>query len=127
VSYIAQIFFTVVFHFLHGYHSSIRLFPHSGNFLSELGKGGRIFFLIGGFSTAGKGTSDIYLSIDKGVSWALADSMVMLPAVYTGRGDASVVVEKSKFMLIFGGKSTTGGSELNETWRGRINRLGFKE
>lgn len=85
------------------------------------------FFLIGGFTTAGKGTSDIYLSIDKGVSWALADSMVMLPAVYTGRGDASVVVEKSKFMLIFGGKSTTGGSELNETWRGRINRLGFKE
>ena len=85
------------------------------------------FFLIGGFSTAGKGTSDIYLSIDKGVSWALAASMVMLPWAFAGRGYSSGVVDKNKYMLIFGGKTSNNAASLNEIWRGRINRLGFKE
>lgn len=85
------------------------------------------FFLIGGLNAAGNGSNDIYLSIDKGVSWALADSMVVLPSAFAGRGYASALVEKNKYMLIFGGKTSKNATSLNEIWRGRINRLGFKE
>jgi hypothetical protein len=85
------------------------------------------FYLIGGLNASGNGSKEIHLSIDKGVSWALADSMVMLPSAFAGRGYSSVVVEKNKYMLIFGGKTSNNAASLNEIWRGRINRLGFKE
>lgn len=85
------------------------------------------FYLIGGLNASGNGSKEIHLSIDKGVSWALADSMVMLPSAFADRGYSSVVVEKNKYMLIFGGKTSNNAASLNEIWRGRINRLGFKE
>ena len=85
------------------------------------------FYLIGGLNASGNGSKEIHLSIDKGVSWALADSMVMLPWAFAGRGYSSVVVDKNKYMLIFGGKTSNNAASLNEIWRGRINRLGFKE
>lgn len=84
-------------------------------------------FLIGGLDAAGKASKDIYTSTDYGVTWALSDSLVLMPADFTARGFSSVQVDKEQFMLIFGGKTSPDGNELNQIWRGRINRLGFKQ
>lgn len=84
-------------------------------------------FLIGGLDAAGKASKDIYTSTDYGVTWALSDTLVLMPADYTARGFSSVQVDKEQFMLIFGGKTSPQGNELNQIWRGRINRLGFKQ
>lgn len=84
-------------------------------------------FLIGGLDAAGKASKDIYTSTDYGVTWALSDSLVVMPADFTARGFSSVQVDKEQFMLIFGGKTSPAGNELNQIWRGRINRLGFKQ
>ena len=48
-----------------------------------------------------------------------------MPVDYKARGFASVQVDKEKYMLIFGGKENTNANELDQIWRGRINRLGF--
>ena len=53
--------------------------------------------------------------------------MILMPESFQGRGDASVQVDADQFLYIVGGKSSTQGNELNEVWRGRINRLGFKD
>jgi hypothetical protein len=83
------------------------------------------FFLMGGINAAGKASKEIYTSIDNGVTWALQDSLVVFPDAYNARGFASVQVDKDNYMLIFGGKTSNDTDQLNEIWRGRINRLGF--
>lgn len=85
------------------------------------------YFLIGGIDEAGKPSKDIHISIDHGVTWSLIDTMVVLPDSYKARGFSSVQVDKDQYMLIFGGKTTRNGNDLDEIWRGRINRLGFKK
>lgn len=84
-------------------------------------------FLIGGINASGTASKDIYTSSDYGVTWALSDTLVVMPADYTARGFSSVQVNKEQFMFLFGGKTTPAGNELNQIWRGRINRLGFKQ
>lgn len=84
-------------------------------------------FLIGGFDASNKALKDMYQSIDYGISWSLADSMVVLPADYEARGFSSILVDKENFVNIFGGKSSDGSNDLNQLWRGRINRLIPKE
>ena len=84
-------------------------------------------FLIGGLDADGQGLKDIYVSTDHGITWAAPDSMILMPESFQGRGDASVQVDADQFLYIVGGKSSTKGNELNEVWRGRINRLGFKD
>jgi hypothetical protein len=83
------------------------------------------FFLTGGMNAAGKASKEIYTSIDHGVTWALQDSLLIFPNAYNARGFASVQVDKDNYMLIFGGKTSNDTYQLNEIWRGRINRLGF--
>ncbi|MDR1880425.1 MAG: DUF6242 domain-containing protein [Tannerellaceae bacterium] len=85
------------------------------------------FYLIGGINAAGEASKEIHYSIDNGVSWAPIDSMVVLPEEYKARGYASVHVDKDNYMLIFGGKTGKQAQPLDELWRGRINRLGFKK
>lgn len=85
------------------------------------------FFLIGGLDEAGKGLKDMYTSIDNGVTWALRDTLIALPDSYKGCGFSSIQVDKEQYMLIFGGKESSNGNVLDQIWRGRINRLGFKE
>jgi hypothetical protein len=82
-------------------------------------------FLTGGMNAEGKATKDIYTSMDNGVTWARQDSLVVFPDAYKARGFASVQVDKDNYMLIFGGKTSNDTYQLNEIWRGRINRLGF--
>ncbi|MDR1980409.1 MAG: DUF6242 domain-containing protein [Tannerellaceae bacterium] len=85
------------------------------------------FYLIGGINAAGEASKEILFSIDNGVSWAPIDSMVVLPEEYKARGYASVHVDQDNYMLIFGGKTSQQAQPLDELWRGRINRLGFKK
>lgn len=85
------------------------------------------FYAFGGIDASNKAHNEIYRSKDNGVSWAVTDSLVQMPADFKARGYSSVIVDKDNYMLLFGGKETTGTSDLNDLWRGRINRLGFKE
>ena len=84
-------------------------------------------FLIGGFNASNEATKDIYISQDKGISWALADSMIVFPETFKARGHASVWVDQDNFLLLFGGKENNSANILDELWSGRLNRLGFKD
>lgn len=86
------------------------------------------FFLIGGFDKDGKALKDIYRSRDNGITWALSDTLVVMPQTYKARAYASMIVDnKTNFMYLFGGKDAKGKNDLEELWRGRINRLGFRK
>ncbi|MDR2120258.1 MAG: DUF6242 domain-containing protein [Tannerella sp.] len=85
------------------------------------------FYLTGGIDASNQGLKDIYTSADKGVTWALADSLTFLPETYQGRGFASMLVDKDNFVLLFGGKERNEANMSDELWRGRINRLGYKD
>jgi len=85
------------------------------------------YYLIGGINKDNKATKEMHFSIDKGVSWAVVDSLVALPDVYQARGFASIYVDDNDYMLIFGGKESRNGNVLDQIWRGRINRLGFPQ
>lgn len=85
------------------------------------------FCMIGGIDESNKAMKDLYFSIDAGVTWTLSDTLTVMPQAYTARGFSSVAVDKDNFMLIFGGKENTNANNLDQIWRGRINRLGFKD
>ena len=85
-----------------------------------------MFYLIGGIDESGKPQKDIYRSSDYGVTWNYIDTLVVLPSSYQARGFASMLVDKDNYLMIFGGKSTINGQDLNDIWKGRINRLGFE-
>ncbi|MDH6534127.1 hypothetical protein M2101_000785 [Parabacteroides sp. PM5-20] len=84
-------------------------------------------WMIGGLDANGKGLKDMYETTDKGVSWSLIDTLVVLPENYTGRGFSSLQVDTDQFISIIGGKTASGNNEQQEIWRGRINRLGFEK
>lgn len=85
------------------------------------------FFLIGGIDSSGKGQKDMYSSFDHGVTWALVDSMEILPPEFAGRGFSSIYVDEANRVNLFGGRSSSGANDLNQLWRGRIYRLVPKE
>lgn len=85
-----------------------------------------VFYLIGGLDVSGTALKDIYYSRDKGTTW-WPDTIHFMPEDYTARGFSSVVIDKDNYILLFGGKVGKDTNILNELWRGRINRLGFKE
>lgn len=80
-------------------------------------------FMIGGFDGNGVAQKDVYRSFDKGLTWTMADSMVLMPTSFEARGFSSIVVDDKNFVNLFGGKGTLNGNELNQLWRGRIFRL----
>ena len=84
-------------------------------------------FLIGGIKSSNEAAKDIYISQDKGFTWSIADTLIVLPETYKARGHASLLVDKDNFLLLFGGKETNSANVLDELWSGRINRLGFKD
>ena len=85
------------------------------------------FFMLSGINEAGKASSEIYTSLDGGVSWTLSDTLVVMPQDYQARGFASIYVDKDDFMYLFGGKTSSSSNVMNQIWRGRINRLGFDD
>ena len=83
--------------------------------------------LIGGVDADQQGLKDMYSSIDFGLNWTLVDSTLILPEAYEGRGFSSVWVDKQHFVNLFGGKTKRDANDMNQLWRGRINRLIPKE
>jgi hypothetical protein len=85
------------------------------------------FFLIGGIDENNMGTKEIHCSIDNGLTWAIQDTLVVLSEQFAGRGFSSIIVDDDNYINLFGGKISKNANDLNEIWRGRINRLGFKK
>jgi hypothetical protein len=83
-------------------------------------------YLTGGINAQGEASKEIYLTIDNGITWSQADSLMFFPEEYAARGYASILVDDRNYMLIFGGKTSKNAKHADEIWRGRINRLGFK-
>ncbi|MDR3266575.1 MAG: DUF6242 domain-containing protein [Tannerella sp.] len=83
-----------------------------------------LLFLMGGFDEEENAISETYFSKDNGVTWK---DTVFFPTDYKSRAYSTVKVDKDRYMLLFGGKETRDGNILNEVWRGRVNRLGFKQ
>jgi len=81
------------------------------------------FYLTGGINAEGQASKEVHLSIDNGASWRRADSLVIFPEEYAGRGHASILTDENNYMLIFGGKTDKDAKHADELWRGRINRL----
>lgn len=81
-------------------------------------------YMLGGIESNGA-SKEVYTSKDYGINWQ-RDSIHTLPSDYRARGFASVLVDESNSMLIFGGKTSTESNELDDVWMGRINRLGFE-
>lgn len=84
-------------------------------------------YLIGGFNASKTASRKIYRSANRGLSWTLVNKLIVLPETFQPRGYASLLVDKDNYMLLFGGKEKHDRAVLDELWRGRINRLGFKE
>lgn len=84
------------------------------------------FFMVSGINEVGKASSDMFVSLDNGVSWEPSDSLQVLPADFKPRGFTSIYVDAQDYMYIFGGKETNNSNVFDQIWRGRINRLGFK-
>lgn len=84
-------------------------------------------FLLGGIEAGDKALKDIYFSSDGGVTWDLSDTLTVMPDNFAPRGFASIHVDKENFIYLFGGKEKTDANELDQVWRGRIHRLGFKD
>ncbi|MCD8042257.1 MAG: DUF6242 domain-containing protein [Tannerellaceae bacterium] len=82
-------------------------------------------YLIGGFDEDGKSSRDIFISQNRGVAWNESGTLVALPEEFVARGFVSVVVDGEQYMYLFGGKATISGNVRDESWKGRINRLGF--
>jgi hypothetical protein len=85
-----------------------------------------LFYLIGGIDVSGAAVKDVYYSKDRGITW-LPDTVHTMPENYTARGFSSVIVDDDNYILLFGGKAGENTNVLNELWRGRINRLGFRD
>jgi hypothetical protein len=83
-----------------------------------------LLFLLGGFGIDGNTVETSYFSKDNGVTW---NDTIFFPEDYKSRGFSSLLVDEDKYMLLFGGKETKDGNIVNDVWRGRVNRLGFKE
>ena len=83
-------------------------------------------YVIGGMNKEGKTAKDISYSVDYGLSWHAVDSLKILPQSYAPRAFSSIHVDKNNYLLIFGGKEKPDSMPLNQIWKGRINRLGFK-
>jgi hypothetical protein len=83
-----------------------------------------LLFLIGGLDREGNTIDETYFSKDNGVTW---NDTIFFPTDYKSRAFSTLTVDKDKYMLLFGGKETRDGNVVNELWRGRINRFGFKE
>lgn len=67
---------------------------------------------------------NVIYSSTTGISWRKAVNKFMLPAAFKDNtAPYSITIDENNFIWIIRG----GGNTKNEVWRGRLNRLGFKE
>jgi hypothetical protein len=91
---------------------------------ASLARYDNLLFLMGGFGEDENAIVESYFSKDNGVTW---NDTIFFPEDYKSRGYLNVTVDSDKYMLLFGGKETKDGNIVNEIWRGRINRFGFRQ
>ncbi|MGL4293855.1 MAG: DUF6242 domain-containing protein [Bacteroidales bacterium] len=82
------------------------------------------WMLLNGETASGKFSKEVYVSPNKGISWTKADTLYTMPANYDARAFSSVYVDSDYFINLLGGENNQG--ELNQLWRGRLNKLAFK-
>ncbi|MEG1585738.1 MAG: DUF6242 domain-containing protein [Bacteroidales bacterium] len=83
------------------------------------------WMVLGGKKTDNTYSKAIYVSPNnKGVSWLEADTLFTFPTDFTARAFTSAYVDSNYFINLLGGVDNTG--ELNQIWRGRLNKLVFK-
>ncbi|ADV42350.1 DUF6242 domain-containing protein [Bacteroides helcogenes] len=81
-----------------------------------------IMYYGGTFYGFGGELDAIYSSV-AGIAWYKTKKKFLLPAEFKNKGAYSMTIDKDNFIwIVFGGNNTK-----NEVWRGRLNRLGFKE
>jgi len=81
------------------------------------------FWLINGIKTDNSYNRDIYYSVDGGVTWQVKAGKYKMPASYTPRSYASVVMDKSnKYFYIIGGKQNAA---IPDVWKGFLNKMEF--
>lgn len=69
------------------------------------------------------GTFDAIYSSKTGIAWYQTKKKFLLPKEVKGKEVYSMTIDKNNFIwIVFGGKGTQ-----NEVWRGRLNKLGFKQ
>lgn len=85
------------------------------------------YYLIGGLEAGGAASSEIFTSSDRGVTWVAAEAKMVFPDIFLARGFSSIVVDKDNYLYLFSGKTNSSGNQMNDIWRGRINRLGFNK
>jgi len=80
------------------------------------------FWLINGKSDTGY-NSDVYFSIDGGVTWQVKPENAQTPEDYTPRYGASLVMSNdNRYFFIIGGKQDV---VLPEIWNGYVNKMEF--
>lgn len=67
-----------------------------------------------------------YTSSNYGAFWTKAGNKQSLPVSFTNRTYQSTIVDDKNFIWIFGGKATSNASQINDVWKGRINKLFVK-
>lgn len=82
-----------------------------------------IIYYGGQFYITGERLQNFYKS-DAGLAWYKAESMFLLPKDVELRGNYSLAVDNDNFIWLVIGQSS---GTPNEVWRGRLNRLGFKQ
>lgn len=82
-----------------------------------------IIYYGGQFYITGERLQNFYKS-DAGLAWYKTESMFLLPKEIELRGNYSLAVDNDNFIWIIIGQSS---NTPNEVWRGRLNRLGFKQ
>lgn len=82
-----------------------------------------MLYLMNG-KTATAYNDSVYISIDEGYSWEVKPAKHAPTGTYIQRNQASVCVDADNYIYILGGKNDT--NIINDVWRGRLNRLGYK-
>ena len=82
-----------------------------------------IIYYGGQFYITGERLQNFYKS-DAGLAWYKTESMFLLPKDVELRGNYSLAVDNDNFIWLVIGQSS---GTPNEVWRGRLNRLGFKQ
>lgn len=82
-----------------------------------------IIYYGGQFYITGERLQNFYKS-DAGLAWYKTENMFLLPKDVELRGNYSLAVDNDNFIWLVIGQSS---GTPNEVWRGRLNRLGFKQ
>ncbi|MDD2798243.1 MAG: DUF6242 domain-containing protein [Bacteroidales bacterium] len=113
-----------------GFHCGYNI-DNNGNWFSKR-QGANAYFYDGKMvlscgSDATQDFKEVYSSKDNGISWK-KETVNILPTGFIDRSFASTLIDSENYIWLFGGLNHSGdrsSANLNEIWRGRLNRYGF--